>query len=299
MPKSWLSSPMIGAAWMVVAGLAFAIINSMIQYLGINFQVSSSTAALCQYTIALFVFIPLLNRQRLTAILQSDYRFLHVLRVALSVVGIQLWTWALAYPVPIWQGIALLMTSPLFATLGSGWLLKESISWIRWAATATGFVGAMLILAPWSDAFSWASLLPLAAAAFWASASLLTKYTVSKDTPVTIVVYLLVLMLPFDLLIASPTLSLPNEQLAWVLLIAAGILTALAQWAIAKAYSLADASFIQPFDHIKLPLNVLVGFWVFGWVPPGRLWLGSALIIFAVVLVTRHEHRQPLSSYRT
>jgi len=44
---------------------------------------------------------------------------LHLLRVALAVIGIQFWLWALAEPVPIWQGIALLMTSPLFATLGS------------------------------------------------------------------------------------------------------------------------------------------------------------------------------------
>ncbi len=37
--------------------------------------------------------------------------------------------------------------------------------------------------------------------------------------------------------------------------------------------------FVQPFDHAKLPLNVLAGWIVFSWVPPGRLWLGAAIII--------------------
>ena len=56
--------------------------------------------------------------------------------------------------------------------------------------------------------------------------------------------------------------------------------------------SVADASFVQPFDHIKLPLNVLAGFIVFGWVPPGMLWVGSALIIASVIFVTHYERRQ-------
>ena len=89
---------------------------------------------------------------------------LHLLRVALAVTGIQFWLWALAVPVPIWQGIALLMTSPLFATLGSALFLKEQVSRARILATLAGFVGAMLILAPWTDDFTLASLLPVAAA---------------------------------------------------------------------------------------------------------------------------------------
>ncbi|MEO0913781.1 MAG: EamA family transporter, partial [Pseudomonadota bacterium] len=59
------------------------------------------------------------------------------------------------------------------------------------------------------------------------------------------------------------------------------VLTAAAQFALAKAYALADASYLQPFDHLKLPFNVLLGLLVFGFVPPGSLWLGSGLIVVA------------------
>lgn len=159
-------------------------------------------------------------------------------------------------------------------------------------ATLTGFVGAMLVLQPWSDTFMWASLIPVAAAFFWAIASLMTKFTVSRDTPTTIVFYLLVLMLPFNMIFGLPKFSLPSDWHVWGLLALIGALTAFAQWAIAKAYSVADASFVQPFDHIKLPLNVLAGFIVFGWVPPGMLWVGSALIIASVIFVTHYERRQ-------
>ena len=284
--------PVQGAFWMVAAGFMFAIINTTLQYLGMNYGVSSSAAVLLQYGIALLLFLPLMRTGSIRSAMTSDFRLLHVIRVGVSVIGIQLWTWALAYPVPIWEGNARLMVSPLFATLGSGLILRESVSPVRWIATLTGFVGAMLVLQPWSDTFMWASLIPVAAAFFWAIASLMTKFTVSRDTPTTIVFYLLVLMLPFNMIFGLPKFSLPSDWHVWGLLALIGALTAFAQWAIAKAYSVADASFVQPFDHIKLPLNVLAGFIVFGWVPPGMLWVGSALIIASVIFVTHYERRQ-------
>ena len=284
-------TPIQGATWMVVAGLAFAIVNSLAQYLSIHFQLASTTVAFIQYGIAFLVILPWLKTLGLKQALKTNNLGWHITRVFFSVIGIQLWLWALAYPVPIWQGIALLMTSPLFATLGSGIFLKEKVGIARSCATIAGFLGAMLILEPWSDSFTLATLLPVGAAFFWAIYSLMVKKLSSDDSPTTMVVYLLILITPFNLLLALPEWSMPAGSFTWTLLLAAGIFTALAQWAIVKAYSLADASFIQPFDHVKLPLNVLAGWLVFGWVPPGRLWLGAFVIIFAIAFITHYEGR--------
>lgn len=56
-----------------------------------------------------------------------------------------------------------------------------------------------------------------------------------------------------------------------------------------QAYATADAAYVQPFDHLKLPFNVLAGFYVFGWVPGGNLWLGAALIIAASLFIAHRE----------
>ncbi len=110
------------------------------------------------------------------------------------------------------------------------------------------------------------------------------------------VVYLLLLITPFNLFLALPDWSFPSSGIVWGFLIVAGSLTALAQWAIVKAYSVADASFVQPFDHAKLPMNVLAGWIVFGWAPPGRLWLGAAIIIASVAFITQWETRKRKSA---
>ncbi|MCP3700516.1 MAG: DMT family transporter, partial [Aliivibrio sp.] len=283
--------PVQGASWMLTAGLAFAIVNSIAQYVSMNFGLPSTMVALVQYAIALVVILPYLRTLGLRNSLRTQHLGMHALRVFLSVIGIQLWLWALAYPVPIWQGIALLMTSPLFATIGSGLFLKEKVGAARWCATLAGFVGAMIILEPWADSFTWATLLPVGAAFFWACYSLMVKKMSSNDSPSTMVVYLLVLITPFNILLALPDWQTPSGMNVWLLLFGAGIMTALAQWAIVKAYAVADASFVQPFDHAKLPLNVLAGWIVFGWAPPGRLWLGAAIIIASVAFITQWERR--------
>ncbi len=277
---------------MLTAGLAFAIVNSLAQVASINFGLPSTTVAFIQYAIALVVILPYLRTLGIRQSLRTNNLKQHVLRVFLSVIGIQLWLWALAYPVPIWQGIALLMTSPLFATIGSGIFLKEKVGVARWGATLAGFIGAMIILEPWADDFSWATLLPVGAAFFWACYSLMVKRLSSSDGPSTMVVYLLLLITPFNILLAVPDWQTPSGSTIWLVLIGAGCMTALAQWAIVKAYSVADASFVQPFDHAKLPLNVLAGWVVFSWVPPGRLWLGAAIIIASVAFITQWETKK-------
>lgn len=277
---------------MLIAGLAFAIVNSLAQVASINYGLSSTTVALVQYAIALVVILPYLSTLGIRYSLRTEHLSMHIFRVFLSVIGIQLWLWALAYPVPIWQGIALLMTSPLFATIGSGLFLKEKVGTARWGATLTGFVGAMIILEPWADDFNWASLLPVGAAFFWACYSLMVKKLSAHDSPSTMVVYLLVLITPFNLLLALPDWQTPQEGTLWLILLFAGAMTALAHWAIVKAYAVADASFVQPFDHAKLPLNVLAGWLVFGWAPPGRLWLGAAIIIASVAFITHWETKK-------
>ncbi|MGF1686875.1 DMT family transporter [Photobacterium japonica] len=284
--------PLQGASWMLTAGFAFALVNSLAQYLSMYMHLPSTTVALIQYFIALIAIFPWLRSLGLRTALKTDHFGMHCFRVFLSVIGIQLWLWALAYPVPIWQGIALLMTSPLFATIGSGLLLKEKVGTARWIATLTGFIGAMIILEPWADGFNWATLLPVGAAFFWASYSLMVKKMSAYDSPTTMVVYLLILITPFNIFLALPDFTMPATPFTWGLLAAAGLLTALAQWAIAKAYAVADASFVQPFDHAKLPLNVLAGWVVFGWAPPGRLWLGAAIIIGSVAFITQWENRK-------
>lgn len=290
--------PIKGASAMIIAGMVFAVINTLTQLLGTDKQVDPASVALYQYLFALLFLAPSLFKAGIKP-LKTKHLAWHILRVGISVIGIQCWISALIYPIPIWQGIALLMTSPLFATLGAALFLKENVGFTRIAATLFGFCGAMIILEPWADNFNPAAFLPLTAALCWAIYSLMVKKLSAHDSPTTIVIYLFILITPFNILgvIQSSHFMLPNvAQLGYLILL--GFLTAIAQLAIAKAYNLADAAYLQPFDFLKLPLNIFAGWLVFQAEPPGRLWLGALLVILAILYITYHEseHRMRTTS---
>ncbi|MGJ8529448.1 DMT family transporter [Maritalea sp.] len=286
-----LKSPAILAGlYMVGAGIAFAAVNSLTQLATLIEGTSSTSAAFWQYAIAALVSAPFVLKAGLAG-LKTDHLTLHILRVIAATIGVQLWVYGLSLGVPIWQAIALIMTSTFFVTIGAALLLKEKVGPARWLATLVGFAGGMIILQPWSDAFELKTLLPIGAAFFWAVTSLFTKELTKTENPQSITLYLLLLLTPINLALAlgTPTGIAISTAPAIQWIIIAGLLVALAQWLITKAYATADAAYVQPFDHLKLPFNVLAGFYVFGWVPGGDLWLGAALIIAASLFIAHRE----------
>ena len=68
-----------------------------------------------------------------------------------------------------------------------------------------------------------------------------------------------------------------------------GLVTAAAQYLLWSAYKLADATYLQPFDDLKLPLNVLLGWIVLSQIPSLWFWPGAALIIAASSFVYWNE----------
>lgn len=264
-----------GPLLMICAGALFAGANTAVQAAGMTFGIPPATTAFWQYTIAFAVLFPLVWR----AGWRTQQLGWHILRVALAAIGVQLWVTGLAH-VPIWQAIALILASPLFVTLGAAVFLREILTIQRIGAVLMGAVGGFIILAPWSDSFSLAAFLPVGAAVFWAASSLVTKRLAATDTAATLTLYLLVLLMPLNGLFAIGTGTFVPDAAIWIVGLA-GILTALAQYALAGAYRLAEASYLQPFDHAKLPFNVVAGAVVFGVFPPGMMWLGAAIILTA------------------
>lgn len=286
---STLGPATAGALLMILAGALFAADNTLVQYGAMTLGIPPTRIAFWQYFIALLFALPWLWTQGAAAMRTSQFG-VHLLRVASAAIGVQLWVAGLAH-VPIWQAIALVMLSPFFVTLGAALLLREAAGAERWLAVSTGFLGGMIVLAPWSDGFTPYALLPVGAAALWALSSLLTKFLTRSESPESLTVYLLLLLTPLNAALGWEQGLQFQFGDAGLVLVASGLLTALAQYALTKAYSVADAAFLQPFDHIKLPFNVALGLAVFGFVPPGSMWVGSALIVAASFYLLKRESR--------
>ena len=281
---------LLAALAMIGAGAAFALVNGALQAATMQLGVPSTSAAFWQYVLGLAVGLPLVLRRGFIALKTSQIGW-HLARGGLAVIGIQMWVAGLAR-VEIWQAIALVMTSPFFVIIGAKLFFRERVGWVRWLATLAGFSGGMVILEPWTEAFTLAALLPVGAAAFWAGTSLVTKKLTASEDADSITVYLLLLLTPVNAVLALGEGGiLPSGPALW-LLVGAGALTVLANYLLTLAYQMADAAFVQPFDHLKLPLNIAVGFFAFGFAPSGAFWPGALVIVGASLLVMLDERKR-------
>lgn len=281
------SRAVVGAGFMVLAGIAFAGLNIITQWLAMTLGFPPASTAFWQYGFALVLSLPLLFRLGLKA-MRTAYPIRHIIRVLLAAFGVQAWVMGLA-TVPIWQAIALVMTSPFIIIVGARLFLGETVGRERWLATLTGFAGAMIILQPWSDSFTISALLPVLSALLWGGSSLIMKNLTHYEAPETVTVWLLVLLTPINAgLAVAGGFEVPTGLALWLLL-GAGLLTAVGQYLLTLAYNAADAAYVQPFDDLKLPLNVLAGWLVFGYAPSGYLWVGALMILGASLFLMLRE----------
>lgn len=309
------SAAAIGATFMITASLAFAgtnvlqsVLPTPVQYGG--FGMASTGMAFWQYLIAGVLSLPLVLRIGLQK-LPTRHPLAHEIRAFVSALGVHVFVYGFASGVPIWQMVTLLATGPLFIILGSLVFLGERASSARITAALAGFAGAIIVSGVGAESLGWSTLVPIVAAALWATTDVLTKYLAREEAPETLTVSLLVLITPNHLLIllavtAIATVApgvlpagvatgfpfaLPGGDGLWLLLLL-GLLTAAANYFLAFAYKLADATYLQPFGDLKVPLSGLVGWVALSQVPSVWFWPGAALIVLASAFIFWSENRK-------
>ena len=291
--RSSAKNPMLGALYMVLAGIAFASANAVTWTVTYKMGFKPQSDAFWQYAIALVFFLPFIWKQGLAS-LRSHNPGLHILRVVLSALGVQAFVMSFSAGLPIWHVVALVMTSPFFVLIGAVLFLGETVAPNRWIAASIGFAGAMILLQPWQSGFPLGALYPVAAAVLWGAASLVTKRLTQDEPQTSITMWLLVLLTPINAgLSLQAGFELPTGSILLLLILGGAIMFA-AQHLLTLSYANADAGFVQPFDDLKLLSNILVSWAIFGDVPTGTYWLGIALILTgSAYLLLSERSREP------
>lgn len=222
----------------------------------------------------------------------------HAIRGLLLAAATLCFFWSLQH-LPLADAIAIFFVQPMILTLISGLVLREQIGWHRRIAVLTGFIGAVIIIRPGSDSFLLASLLPLAAAVFFASYLAMTRAVANIDHPATMQFASGVsatLALSIALLIAhqwpqsgfGPSTPSINEW-AWLALI--GVVAAGGHLLVVMAMNRAPASALAPFGYIEIVAATVLGWLVFSEWPDQWTWVGIFIIIASGIYVYYREQR--------
>ena len=233
-----------------------------------------------------------------------------------------LWPWYLARAMLFASGFAmfyaafpfmglaevttLFFAAPLMTATLAALFLQEKIGLHRSAALLVGFAGVVIAMNPTGGDFGWISILPLLCALTYAISQIIVRKIGEQDTSLVIGLYtisfsgLLIVPMGFavsQVIVITPELN--HLRMDWpvpkaegiAMLALLGAIGTVAYTLVSRAYQIASASVIAPFDYSYLPLAALLGYLLWGEIPPHTTFVGMVLIVASGMYTAYRELR--------
>lgn len=244
-------------------------------------QIPPLEVAWFRYLGGVIILVPILIRQRLRP--RSARPAVQIVRGVCMLAA----TWLLIAAVqrmPIAEATTLVFVSPIFVTLLSATVLRETVSPLRAACVVAGLAGVSLIVRPDLGGMDVAWLLPMASAACWAVAMVLTRVTQAHgDSFMTTLAFaalvgFAILCLALPAFFVMPTV----EQLA--IACAMSLSWVAAQVAVLAAYRIGRVADVAPFAYSQIIWAVILGYLVFSDLPDLLALAGCAIVIVSGVV---------------
>lgn len=201
-----------------------------------------------------------------------------------STVLIAISVWALPLPV----ALTIVFSSPLVVAALSGPLLGERVGPRRWLAILIGFVGVVVIIRPGGADFTWALLIPVAAATASALRDITTRILHRTDGTYAILFWSNIAVI-LAMLFTWPYGWVAVDAAGAVFLIVGGALNLLAHFLTITALRYGDAALVTPFRYTALVWAALLGYAVWGHLPDQWTVAGAFIIVAAGVYLILRE----------
>lgn len=162
--------------------------------------------------------------------------------------------------IPLSINSALLQASPLVVTLGAALFLKEPVGWRRWSAIVVGFLGVLIVLKPWDEAFEIAGILTVISVLILAARDLATRAMPADIGTFQLTTWAYLALVPAGLLlmlVAGDTPQ-PIATTRWIDLWLALISGLFGYYAVTAAMRLGEVAVVAPFRYTRLVFSLLL-----------------------------------------
>ena len=222
----------------------------------------------------------------------------HAVRGFLLASATMAFFWALTY-MPLADSAAIFFVEPLILTLMSALFLGERIGWRRVLAVVVGFIGALIVIRPSFETVGAPALLPLIAAICFALYLTITRAAARAEDARAMQSWVCFFgMLALSLtMAASMTMGWAAMQPVWPRLdswgwlLLLGLIATVSHMLAIRAFRLAPASVLAPFQYLEILGATFLGAVIFDDVPDLLTGLGIAIIIGSGLYVFHRERR--------
>lgn len=283
-PALPVATPLRAALLMLGSTLAFGLMAIAIRYA--TRYVPTQEVAFFRNAFGLLALLPMLIRPG-SAPLKTQQLPRYFLRSAIGLASMLCAFWAIGH-LPISQAISLSYSTPLFVTIAAVLWLGETVRMRRWAAVIIGFIGVLIIVRPGSTSFTPGTLVAVGAAVLSSLVAIQIKQLTRIDSADTVVFYTYLFWVPLSLVPALFVWVWPTG-LAWVWLVATGVLGTLGQLLWTRALRLGEVSALTPISFMQLPLVSLLGWLLFNEALDRWTVIGAGIILGANAYIAHRE----------
>jgi len=278
------ATPMRAALLMLGSTMAFGLMAVAIRYA--TRYVPTQEVAFFRNAFGLLALLPMLLRPG-HAPLKTQQLPRYFVRSAIGLGSMLCAFWALGH-LPLAQAVSLSYSTPLFVTIAAVLWLGETVRIRRWAAVVVGFIGVLVIVRPGTAGFTAGSLVAVAAAVLSSLVAIQIKQLTRVDSADTVVLYTYVFWVPLSLVPALFVWVWPSGM-AWLWLLATGVLGTVGQLLWTRALRLGEVSALTPISFLQLPLVTLLGWLLFNESVDRWTLIGAGIILAANAYIAHRE----------
>lgn len=271
------------AALMILSCVAFAAMWVMIRYAAR--QLHAFEIVFFRNAVGSLVLMPMLLTT--PGLLRTGRMGVHLRRGASGFIATIATFYAVAHA-PLATALSINYTAPLFTTLGAVLFLGERIRARRVAALVAGFIGMLLVLRPGQVPMTPGIAAAILSAIFTAVSLVTIRSLASSEDSRAVAAWSFLLITPPSLLLALTVWEWPDAG-TWPFLIGIGGAAATGQLALSRAFKLAEASAVLPYDFVRFALISVAGIALFGERLDGFTLLGGAIILGSSIYIAWRE----------
>jgi len=276
-----------GSILLISAFIAFGIMVTAIK--GLGTAIPLPQLLVVRQVIMTILLLPLFLPD-IGGALRTNHMPLQILR-GLCSLGSMLFGFAAVQHIPLADATAIGFSQILFVTILAVLILKEKVGPHRWAATAVGFLGVLIMLRPGEEGFDHYAIYAVIGAVFSSGVAITVRVLSHSERTATILLYQAMVL--FAALIVPTVLNWVWPTPAqWMALIVIGVTGTAGQFLLTRAYQVGEASALAPLDFIRLIVNTVLGIVIFSELPDSATLVGAVLVVGSTVYVIRRNAKK-------
>ncbi|MAI06255.1 MAG: hypothetical protein CBC47_03860 [Alphaproteobacteria bacterium TMED87] len=274
-----------GIAIMIFAMFIMTVMDAAVKWLVSDYSIQQIN--FFRSIVAMIVLLPQVYIDGGRSAFKMSNKKIHFWRVFLMLVISYSWFYALG-KMGLAEIGALVMVSPLFITILTPLLLKESVSKKKWFAVLFGFFGMLVIMRPGFEVFRPISILPASVALGYALLLISNRSNRETETLTSLVYYPLFGIFIFSLfLLPFGWITPPFIDLSIMFFI--GFCGGIGHFCLTVAFRYASPPTLAPLEYTGLLWAILLGYLIFRETPDTWTIIGMVLITGAGFFVIKRE----------